>query len=107
MTIAFCAAGILPLDKQLCPGRHRKPAPLESAASSVLPGSFRPGRRDTLAAPQSDLSSPLYIVFVRSLRHKRRKITENYANFLKKGIDFMESLRYNWSVHEQKYLQEV
>jgi len=46
-------------------------------------------------------------VFICHFEHKRRKNTENYANFLKKGIDFIESLRYNWTVHEQKIKQEV
>ena len=62
----------------------------------------------SLLLPQAALALlPLYIVFSPGLRHKSQKNTENIVIFLKKGIDFMESLRYNWSVHEQKYLQEV
>ena len=37
----------------------------------------------------------------------RRQKQENIRNFLKKGIDFMENLRYNWTVHEQNTQQEV
>ena len=32
-----------------------------------------------------------------------RKKQENNRNFFEKGIDFMGNLRYNWTVHEQKY----
>ena len=31
-----------------------------------------------------------------------RKIEKKYRNILQKGIDFIEKLRYNWTVHEQK-----
>jgi len=44
-----------------------------------------------------------------SLRVKNKKLKkeENIRNFFEKGIDFMENLRYNWTVHEHKTEQEV
>ena len=36
-----------------------------------------------------------------------QKKWENIRNFFKKGIDFMENLRYNWTVHEHNTKQEV
>jgi len=39
--------------------------------------------------------------------HKCGKICKKCLIFLKKGIDFIENLRYNWTVHEQKIKQEV
>ena len=36
-----------------------------------------------------------------------QKNQEKSWKFLKKGIDFMENLRYNWTVHEHNTEQEV
>ncbi len=56
----------------------------------------------------------LYIVAERKTNHNypwKSKILQNNQEkswkFLKKGIDFMENLRYNWTVHEHNTEQEV
>ena len=65
---------------------------------------FYPLRRVPAAGSKA---APIYGSFHCCCATRAEKNTKKCVNFLKKGIDFIENLRYNWTVHEQKIKQEV